>query len=166
MTKSDLSGKIIWYSASVIFVIAVCLCVQANARLFLLPYAKITGFIWNIPFTYNTNIGYVSADGALAITPDCSGAKMFSALFLISAIGFPPKDFKFKSAFLFFISSAVKLAAVTFVLTFIRISLSLKLNYTPNPNLAHNILSLAIFFGAACLTYLYLSKKRSMIYEE
>ena len=166
MILKDRSRKIIWYILSVIFIILVYLCVQSNARLFLAPYAKLAGFIWNIPFEYSADTVYISANGAIAITPDCSGAKMFAALFLISAIGFAPKDLSFKHAARSFLESAIKLAALTFVLTFIRISLSLKMDYISNPQLAHNVISLTIFFGAACLTVLYLSKKRGVIYEE
>lgn len=166
MILKDRSRKIIWYSMSVLFVISVYLCVHMNARLFLAPYAKLTDLIWNIHFEYNSNAGYISADGISAVTPYCSGAKMFSALFLIAAVGFPPPCLELKNSIKAFLSYALKISALTFVLNFIRISLSLKLNYLSNATLAHNILSLIIFFGAAFLLFSFLNRKRSVIYEE
>lgn len=166
MSLSDRSRKIIWYSASVIFVISVYLCVHMNARLFLALYAKSAGFIWNISFDYLPDYGYISSGGAFAITESCSGVKMFCALFLIAAIGFPPQNLELINSAKAIAAYALKIAALTFILNFIRISLSLKLNYLSNAALAHNILSLLIFFGAAFLLYFYLNRKRSVIYEE
>lgn len=166
MSLTQKKRKIIWYAVSVIFVISVYMCVHAHSRFFLFPYAKLTSAIWNIPFAYIAPQGYVSYDGALTISESCSGIKMFIALFLIAAVGFAPAELSFKNAVRAFISAAGKIAALTFALTFIRISMSLKLNYFTNAALAHNILSLIIFFGAACALYFYLNRKRRTIYEE
>lgn len=166
MSLTKKTRKIIWYSVCVIFVISVYLCVHMNARLFLTPYAILTDLIWSVPFEYAPDYGYISSDSLVAITESCSGVKMFASLFLIAGIGFIPENLGIKEAVKSFIAYALKIAALTFILTFIRISLSLKLNYLPNPALSHNIISLTLFFGAACILFLYLNKKKNSNLEE
>ncbi len=127
-----------------------------NARAATAPHAAMIGWLYGCRFIYDPAVGYLSREAGIAITPGCMGATLFVALFLIRAFGGPPTARRW----LRLIADGALSLTGAFGVSIVRIALSLPFAFHPKAQLIHNLLSLALYFGAALALTLSLQRRR------
>ena len=124
----------------------------ANACICLLPHVKILELFYPIRFHFVEGAGYVSELFNLTITPDCMGAKLFAAAFLILTLGFPANAWKTIRYYCLCVTG-------TIVLNVVRIAMSMPFTFRSNGQLIHNAISLILYFGALTALYTYMQRR-------
>lgn len=127
-----------------------------GARAATAPHAAMIGWLYGCRFIYDPAVGYLSREAGIAITPGCMGATLFVALFLIRALGRSAAAGRWPRL----IADGARSLADAFGVSVVRIALSLPFAFHPKAQLIHNLLSLALYFGAAIMLTLSLQRRR------
>jgi len=116
----------------------------------LAPHAKLVGLFFGADYIFDPRMGYTFPELRIAITQNCSGAKMYvSALFLL-AFGFR------RGIRRLFVYAACSLPGAVLV-SVARIALSVPFLNFKSAALIHTLISLSVHFGALAALYAVLS---------
>lgn len=120
-----------------------------HAEQALRPLTAILSALYGLSFTYTPALGYVARDMNLVVTPGCMGATLFTAAFLMLALGFAPEAHRARRLLVYYAFSLALALAVGVA----RIAMSLPFVFYESAQLIHTLVSLLMYFG--CLLSLY-----------
>ncbi|HBU13309.1 MAG TPA: exosortase K [Clostridiales bacterium] len=157
--------RALYFAAAVGIAVLSYALLMRDIRLSLWPHAQFFKFAYGMPFEFVPGVGYVSTQAGFSITEGCMGVRLFVSAFLLATLGFSPRGgMGVKAAFL---AKAFALSlAGAFVISLLRISISLPFLHHKDAQLIHNIISLAVYFGCMAALFFLLQKRRDTAQRE
>lgn len=156
---TDKKNDIFLYAVSIVMCAASYVILNQNIELSLLPHKTVMEYLFNFNFVFNENMGYEQTNGLFIIAPNCLGVKLFISLFLIMVFGFLHKFIKLKHKMTAIIKFYFMSLILAFVITIIRISVSVPFCTWDKFRLIHNIISLMIYFISGLSLYFVMERK-------
>ena len=152
-------NNILFYAISVLLCAVSYIIINQKIELSLLPHKTVMEYLFNFDFIFVENVGYAQTNGLFIIARSCLGIKLFICLFLIMVFGFLDRYSGSKSKITAVIKFYFIALILAFVITVIRISISVPFCAWDRFRLFHNIVSLVIYFMSGLILYFVMERR-------
>ena len=152
-------NDMILYAISIAMCVASYILLNKNIALSLFPHKTTLEYMFHYQFVFIENVGYEQSNGLFTIAQNCLGVKLFINLFLMMVFGFLHKYAGTKKKITAIIKFYCGALVLAFVVTIIRISVSIPFCGLNNFHLIHNMISLVIYFMTGLVLYFILEER-------
>ena len=151
--------KALPYTLCLLLGAATYLLLSRNIEIALYPHKSLLSLLFGYRFDFMENVGYVQSGGLFVVARSCLGTNLFLSLFLMMTLGFLPKYAGLRRKFTAVSAFYGLSLGLAFVITVLRISLSLPFCGHDRFVAIHNVLSLIVYFVSVLFVYILMEKK-------
>lgn len=153
-------SNIILYALCLGMCAASYIILNRNIELTLLPHKTVLSYLFNFNFIFKEGVGYEQTNGLFTVAKNCMGIKLFINLFIMMVFGFLHNYTGLKRKIAAMAKFYLLSLALAFIITIIRISVSVPFCTWDKFVPIHNTISLLIYFISGLILYFVMERRR------